>query len=191
MDAKRQVFKTLDEVCLPDTILASNTSSLCVTEMAASTNRPDKVVGIHFFNPPPMMKLVEIVKTLVCSDETIITATKFAQSIGKTTVSVTDTPGFIVNRLLWPYMFDAVHMMEMGIATAEDIDQGMMLGCNHPMGPLALADLIGIDVLEEVGNILYEELKDPKYAVPPLIKRMVLAGQLGRKSGKGFYDYQK
>lgn len=190
MDEKKRVFGTLDRVCRPETILASNTSCLSVTEMAMSTKRAGKVLGIHFFNPAPVMKLVELVRTIVCSEETIKTARDFAVSLGKTPVMAPDMPGFIVNRLLIPYELDAIRLLESGVATKEDIDQAVSLGLNHPMGPLALCDLIGLDVVHFVAGALYDEFKEPRYASPILLKKMVLAGQLGRKTGKGFYEYK-
>jgi len=189
MDAKRDVFRALDGVCPQDTILTSNTSCLSITEMAMATKRPDKVVGLHFFNPAPVMKVAELVTTIVTSEETVNTVKAFGQSLGKTVVITQDQPGFIVNRLLVPFLFDAMRMYESGLATREDIDQGVVGGLNHPMGPLTLADLIGLDTLCLLGDAMYEELKDAKFSPPILLKKMVIAGQLGRKSGKGFYDY--
>jgi 3-hydroxybutyryl-CoA dehydrogenase len=191
MAEKRKVFAALDGACREDAILASNTSCLSVTEMAVATKRPDKVLGIHFFNPVPVMKPVELVRTILTSGETIAAARDFAQSLGKSVVVSPDTPGFIVNRLLTPYLLDAVGLLESGIASREDIDQAVSLGLNHPMGPLALADLIGLDTLYSISTALYDEFKDPRYAAPPLLRRMVLARWLGRKTGKGFYDYPK
>jgi 3-hydroxybutyryl-CoA dehydrogenase len=191
MEEKKKVFSILDRVCQKDAILATNTSCLSVTEMAMATERPDRVLGIHFFNPVPVMRSVELVKTILCSDETIQTAREFSQSLGKSVVVSPDTPGFIVNRLLTPYELDAIRLLENGVATREDIDQAITLGLNHPMGPLALADLIGLDTLYSIAGALYEEFKDPRYAAPPLLRRMVLAGWLGRKTGKGFYDYPR
>ena len=189
MDAKKDAFRTLDGICPQDTILASNTSCLSITEMAMATKRPDKVVGLHFFNPAPVMKVAELVTTIVSSEETVATVKAFGQSLGKTVVITQDQPGFIVNRLLVPFLFDAMRMYESGLATREDIDQGVVGGLNHPMGPLTLADLIGLDTLCLLGDAMYEELKDPKFSAPILLKKMVIAGQLGRKSSKGFYDY--
>ena len=191
LDEKKKVFASLDKMCPPHVILASNTSCLSVLDMAIATGRPTQVLGMHFFNPVPMMKLVEIVRTIVTSDETIETAIAFGQSVDKTVVHAQDTPGFIVNRLLMPYLMNAIRMFEQGVATKEDIDQGMVLGCNHPMGPLTLLDLVGIDTAYYVSLAMYDEFKDPLCAPPTLLKKMVTAGHLGRKSGKGFYDYNK
>ncbi|MBC7264489.1 MAG: 3-hydroxybutyryl-CoA dehydrogenase [Chloroflexi bacterium] len=189
MSMKKEVFATLDRICPPHTILASNTSSLCITEMAAVTKRGDKVLGLHFFNPVPVMPLLEIVRTILTSDETLSVAQEFGKSLGKTTIIAKDTPGFIVNLLLVPYLLDAIRALESGIASREDIDNAMKLGCGHPMGPLTLADFVGLDTTYYIANVMFEEFKEPRYAPPPLLKRMVLAGHLGRKSGKGFYDY--
>lgn len=189
MEAKKGVFAELDKVCPPHAILASNTSSLCITEMASVTKRGDKVLGLHFFSPAPVMKLLEIVRTILTSDEIFETAQGFGESLGKMIVVAKDTPGFIVNLLLVPYLLDAIRAFENGLATKEDIDAAMKLGCNHPMGPLTLADFIGLDTIYHIANVMYEECKDPRYAAPPLLRRLVLAGHLGRKTGKGFYDY--
>lgn len=190
MAEKRRVFSTLDKICPPSTILASNTSCLSVMEMAMSTKRPAQVLGLHFFNPVPVMKPVEIVRTLVTSDATVATVRAFSESLGKKVIIAKDVPGFIVNRLLIPYLLDAIRLLESGTASKEDIDDGMVLGCNHPMGPLALADFIGLDTVFFIANALYDEFKDAKCAPPPLLKKMVTAGYLGRKRGKGFYDYK-
>lgn len=187
---KRIVFAALDRVCSPQTILASNTSSIAIMEMAAATNRPDRVIGIHFFNPAPVMRGLELIRCLATSDETLETARTFGQSIGKTVIVTKDTAGFLVNRLLMPYILDAIRLYEAGVASKEDIDNGMVLGCNHPMGPLALADLLGLDILNHIAHTLYEEFGEPRFMSPPLLKRMVLAGHLGRKSGEGFYEYK-
>jgi 3-hydroxybutyryl-CoA dehydrogenase len=190
MTLKKEIFAKLDGILPPHAILASNTSSLCVTEMASVTRRGDKILGIHFFNPVPVMPLIEFVRTILTSDETMDAAHKFGASLGKTMVTAKDTPGFIVNRLLIPYMLDAVRVYEQGLATKEDIDTAIKLGLNHPMGPLTLFDFVGLDTGLFIADAMFEEYKDEKYAAPPLLRRMVLAGQLGRKSGKGFYDYK-
>jgi 3-hydroxybutyryl-CoA dehydrogenase len=190
MSVKVQVFSELDKVLPPHAVLASNTSSLCITEMASATNRGDKVLGIHFFNPVPVMPLIELVRTILTSDETMESARQFGASLGKAMVTAKDTPGFIVNRLLIPYLLDAVRVYEDGLATREDIDAAVKLGLNHPMGPLTLLDFVGLDTTLFIADAMFEEYKDARYAAPPLLRRMVLAGQLGRKSGKGFYDYR-
>jgi 3-hydroxybutyryl-CoA dehydrogenase len=190
MDLKKEIFAELDEILSPHAVLASNTSSLCITEMASVTDRGDKVLGIHFFNPVPVMPLIEFVRTILTSDETMEIAHDFGASLGKTMVTAKDTPGFIVNRLLIPYILDAVQLYENGLASKEDIDNAIRLGLNHPMGPLTLLDFVGLDTCLFIADAMYEEYKDSKYAAPPLLRRMVLAGHLGRKSGKGFYDYQ-
>lgn len=190
LEIKKQVFAELDKVCPKHAILATNTSSVCVIEIAAATDRLDKVLGLHFFNPIQVMKLLEIVKTIAASDETIEQCKVFGESIGKTVVIVKDMPGFIVNRLLTPFTLNAIRMLEANIATRDDIDAAVRLGLNHPMGPLELADLIGLDVIYHSANTRYEELKEPQYAPPPLLKRMVNAGWLGRKTGRGFYKYK-
>lgn len=186
---KKEVFQTLDQVCPSHTLLASNTSSLSITEMAAATGRADKVLGLHFFNPAFLMKLVEVVKGLETSQETVDLAYGFAEKLGKTAVLSKDTPGFIVNLLLIPYLLDAARVYENGLASAADIDNAMKLGAGYPMGPLTLMDMIGIDVCVKVGDILFDAYRETKYNVPPLLRRMVLAGHLGRKSGRGFYSY--
>jgi 3-hydroxybutyryl-CoA dehydrogenase len=190
MDLKKDIFSILDNACPPHTILASNTSCLSVTEMAMSTNRPGKVLGMHFFNPVPVMRPVELVKTILTSEETLNTAKEVGKSLGKEVVIAQDTPGFIVNRLLIPYLLDTMRMLEAGIATREDIDQGIVLGLNHPMGPLTLSDFVGLDTLLFIADAMYEEFKNPAFAAPPLLRKMILAGWFGRKSGKGFYDYK-
>ncbi len=189
MTIKKEVFAKLDRVLPQHAILASNTSSLCVTEMASVTGRGDKVLGIHFFNPVPVMPLIEFVRTILTSDETMETARQFGASLGKTMVTAKDTPGFIVNRLLVPYLLHAVRIYEDGLATREDIDTAIKLGLNHPMGPLTLLDFVGLDTCLFIADAMFDEYKDPRYAAPPLLRRMVLAGHLGRKSGRGFYEY--
>lgn len=191
MEAKRALFAELDELCKPGTILATNTSSLSITEIAAATKRPDKIIGMHFFNPVPAMKLVEIIKGLTTSDETRDTILELTASLKKTPVEVSEAPGFVVNRILIPMINEAAGVLADGVADAEGIDNAMKLGANHPMGPLALGDLIGLDVCLAIMNVLYTEYGDPKYRPHTLIKKMVRAGQLGMKSGKGFFDYSK
>jgi 3-hydroxybutyryl-CoA dehydrogenase len=191
MEVKKQVFAELDGICPPHAILASNTSSLCITEMASVTKRPDKVLGLHFFNPVPVMPLLELVRTILTDDETLQTAQEFGKALGKTAVVAKDTPGFIVNLLLVPFLLDVVRAVENGVATREDIDTAIKLGLNHPMGPLTLLDFIGLDTTLFIADAMYGEFKDPRYAAPPLLRRMVLAGHLGRKTGQGFYDYSK
>jgi 3-hydroxybutyryl-CoA dehydrogenase len=190
MSLKKELFAELDGILPPHAILASNTSSLCVTEMAGVTKRGDKVLGIHFFNPVPVMPLIEFVRTILTSDETMAIARQFGASLGKTMVTAKDTPGFIVNRLLIPYILDAVRIYENGLATREDIDTAVKLGLNYPMGPLTLFDFVGLDTGLFIADAMFEEYKDERFAAPPLLRRMVLAGHLGRKSGKGFYDYK-
>ncbi len=190
MALKKEVFGALDRLCPPHTILSSNTSSLSITEMAAATQRPGQVIGLHFFNPVPVMPLLEIVRALLTNDETLEFAKSFGASLGKTTIVAKDTPGFIVNLLLIPFLLDSVRALESGKATKEDIDTGVKLGLNHPMGPLTLGDFVGLDTTLFVADAIYEELKDPRYAAPTLLRRMVMAGRLGRKSGAGFYDYR-
>ncbi len=188
-ETKREVFRRLDEVTKPDVILASNTSSIPIADLGAATNRPDRVVGMHFFNPVPVMGLIEIVKAITTSEETVEFARAFGVVLGKATVLSRDRAGFIVNMLLIPYLNGAIRMVEDGFATREDVDTAVHLGLGHPMGPLRLLDLIGLDTAMHVANVLYEEFKEPLFAPPPLLKRMVTAGHLGRKTGKGFYDY--
>ena len=189
MAIKKEVFADLDRICPPRTILGSNTSCLCVTEMASVTRRGDKLLGLHFFNPAPVMKLLEIVRTILTSDETLATCRAFGESLGKTVVVAPDTPGFIVSRLLIPYLLSAIRLVENAVASTEDIDQSMRLGTNTPMGPLQLSDFIGLDTMLHIAEQMFGEFKDPAYTAPPLLRRMVLAGRLGRKTGKGFYDY--
>jgi 3-hydroxybutyryl-CoA dehydrogenase len=189
VELKREVFSELDRLCSPATILASNTSSIPIAELAGSTRRPEKVVGLHFFSPVPVMKLLELVRALRTSDETVEVGRALGERLDKEVILTKDRAGFIVNMLLIPYLVAAIRMFEEGFATREDIDTGMRLGCAHPMGPLQLADFIGLDVTYEVCNSLFEEFKDPAYAPPPLLKRMLAAGFSGRKSGEGFYRY--
>jgi len=190
-DLKRGIFKKLNEVTRPDVILASNTSSISIAALAAVTDRPDKVVGMHFFNPVPVMALLELVRGILTSDETLTTAREIGERMGKTPVVAKDSPGFIVNRLLIPFLLDAVRMYESGLATKEDIDTGVKLGLNHPMGPLTLADFVGLDTTLFVADVLYEEYGDPNFKAPPLLRQMVAAGLTGRKTGRGFYDWRK
>ena len=186
---KNETFARLDSICAPHALLASNTSSCTVTAMAAATRRPGQVLGLHFFNPVPLMKLVEVVRTILTDDTTVQRAYGWVQSIGKTPVQTKDSTAFIVNRLLVPSLLDAVRAYESGLATLEDIDAAMKLGCGYPMGPFTLLDLVGLDTAQYVAEVMFEEFREPRYAPPPLLKRMVMAGQLGRKSGRGFYDY--
>ena len=191
LDTKKRLFKELDSICKDHTILATNTSTLPVVEMAMATGRPDKVCGVHFFNPAPVMKLVEIVRPLTASDETAAAARAFAEACGKQAVEVKDQAGFIVNALLFPYLNNAVRLHEQGIASKEDIDEAMKGGCGFPMGPFALLDLVGLDTSLAILDALYDEFRDPNYAAVPLLRRMVSAELLGRKSGRGFFDYRK
>jgi len=191
MAEKKSVFAALDAILAPYAIIASNTSSLCITEMASVTRRGDKILGLHFFNPVPVMPLLEIVRTILTSEETLAIAKQFGASLGKTMVVAKDAPGFIVNLLLIPYALDAMRALENGVASKEDIDTAIKLGLNHPMGPLTLLDFVGLDTTLFIADAMYQEFKDPRYAAPPLLRRMVLAGHLGRKSGQGFYDYGK
>ncbi|MDQ2992908.1 MAG: 3-hydroxybutyryl-CoA dehydrogenase [Candidatus Eremiobacteraeota bacterium] len=186
---KLKLFKELDEMLAPHAIICTNTSSLCVIELAAGTKRPDKVAGLHFFNPVPLMKLVEVVRTIATTQETVDRLYAFAEKLGKEPILAQDTPGFVVNRLLIPYLLYAIRVYEGGLASKEDIDKGMKLGCGYPMGPLELLDFVGLDTTYFIAEIMFAEFKDPIMAPPPLLKRMVLAGRHGRKSGKGFYDY--
>jgi len=189
LEIKQEVLRDLDTVCAPETILASNTSSISITRLAASTDRPEKVIGMHFMNPVPLMKLVEIIRGLATDEETYGLIETATRRMGKTPVEVFDSPGFVSNRVLLPMINEAVFCLHEGVAAAESIDEVMRLGMNHPMGPLALADLIGLDVCLDILDVLYTELRDPKYGACPLLVKMVNAGRLGRKSGRGFYDY--
>jgi 3-hydroxybutyryl-CoA dehydrogenase len=186
---KNETFAKLDRICGPAALLASNTSSCTVTAMAAATGRPGQVLGLHFFNPVPLMKLVEVVRTILTDDATVRAATDWVRALGKVPVQTKDATAFIVNRLLVPYLLDAIRVYESGLASLEDIDQAMKLGCGYPMGPFTLLDLVGLDTAMYVAEVMFDEFREPRYAPPPLLKRMVMAGQLGRKSGKGFYTY--
>jgi 3-hydroxybutyryl-CoA dehydrogenase len=190
-DVKRHVFEELDTVCPASTIFASNTSSLPIIDMAIRTKRTDRFAGLHFFNPAPVMQLVEVVRALTTSDETVETLRAFVQKLGKTPVVSKDVAGFIVNRLLVPYMLDAIRVLEQSVATAEDIDTAVKLGLRHPMGPFELLDYTGLDIALHVGDIFFEEFKEPRMAPPALLRRMVAAGHLGRKTGRGFYEYDE
>jgi 3-hydroxybutyryl-CoA dehydrogenase len=189
LDTKRQTYAALESLVGDKTIFLSNTSSLCITELATATKRPDRFGGLHFFNPVPLMKLGEVIRARTTSDETYQTVFAFAQSLGKEPITAPDRPGFIVNRLLVPYLLDAIRAYENGLGTLEDIDKGMKLGCGYPMGPFTLLDFVGLDTTYYIANIMFEEFREPAYAPPPLLKRMVLAGRMGRKSGRGFYTY--
>jgi 3-hydroxybutyryl-CoA dehydrogenase len=191
LELKKKIFTDLDKICPAQTILATNTSCLSVMDIAAVTKRQEKVLGVHFFNPVPMMKLMELVKTIATSEETLKVARAFGEKVGKEVVVATDTPGFIVNRLVIPFLIDAVKMLESGTATKEDIDKAVKLGLNHPMGPFALADLVGLDTVYFICNAMYDELKDPRLAPPILLKKLVAAGHYGRKTGRGFYEYKQ
>ena len=186
---KNETFARLDAICPPHALLASNTSSCNVTAMAAATKRPAQVLGLHFFNPVPLMKLVEVVQTILTDDKSVAQAYEWVQAVGKVPVRAKDSTAFIVNRLLVPYLLDAIRVYEGGLASLEDIDTAMKLGCGYPMGPFTLLDLVGLDTTMYVAEVMFEEFREARYAPPPLLKRMVMAGHLGRKSGKGFYDY--
>ncbi|HEX5719676.1 MAG TPA: 3-hydroxybutyryl-CoA dehydrogenase [Thermoanaerobaculia bacterium] len=191
LDEKRKTFTHLDEVVKEGAIFASNTSSLTITQMSMFTRRPDRFVGLHFFNPVPVMKLCEVVRTLITSEETFKEAFEFVRSLGKEPIACRDNSGFIVNRLLVPYLLDAIRALEEGVGSAEDIDKGMQLGCGYPMGPFTLLDFVGLDTTYYIANIMFEEYREKRFAPPPLLKQMVNAGRLGRKSGRGFYEYGK
>ncbi len=189
MGPKKELFSVLDDICGPETIFASNTSSLTITDMAAATARPDRVVGLHFFNPVPVMELVEVVRTIATSDEAFSAAYSFAEALGKKPITAKDNSGFVVNLLLVPYMLDAIRQLERGVASMEDIDRAMTLGLGYPMGPFTLCDFVGIDTVYRISEIMFEEYREGRYAPPPLLKRVVSMGRFGRKTGKGFYDW--
>jgi len=189
IELKKEIFSTLDKVCGSQTIFASNTSSLTITEMAAATGRADQFVGLHFFNPVPIMKLVEVVRTIQTNAQTFDLVFEWAKSVGKTPIACKDNSGFVVNLLLVPYLLGAIRAVENGVASVEDIDKGMTLGCGYPMGPLTLLDFVGLDTTYYIANIMFDEYREAQYAPPPLLKKMVQAGFYGKKSGKGFYDY--
>jgi 3-hydroxybutyryl-CoA dehydrogenase len=189
LDLKKETYRELDRLCKPEAIFCSNTSSLTITELAAATSRADRFAGLHFFNPVPVMKLVEVVRTVATSDETFDTVFEFAKTLGKDPIRARDNSGFVVNRLLVPYLLDAIRALEEGVGSAGDIDKGMELGCGHPMGPLKLLDFVGLDTTYSIAQIMFDEYREKRFAPPPLLKRMVLAGRLGRKSGRGFYEY--
>jgi 3-hydroxybutyryl-CoA dehydrogenase len=191
LDVKREVYNVLDALCGPETIFCSNTSSLTITEMAAATRRPDRFAGLHFFNPVPVMKLVEVVRGLATSDGTVATVTAFARALGKEPVACRDNSGFIVNRLLVPYLLDAIRAHEQGVGSMEDIDTGMRLGCAHPMGPFELLDYVGLDTVHAIAEIMFAEYRETRFAPPALLKRLVLAGRFGRKTGRGFFEYDE
>lgn len=191
LELKNALWKELDGVCPAQTIFASNTSSLTIAAMAAATSRPDKMLGLHFFNPVPAMKLVEVVRTVTTSPETFDRVFDFAKSVGKEPISAKDSSGFVVNLLLVPYMLDAINALQANVASIEDIDKGMQLGAGHPMGPFVLLDFVGLDTVYKIAEIMFDEYREKRYAPPPLLKRMVLAGMYGKKTGKGFYDYSQ
>ena len=189
LNTKQEIFRTVDKIVRPEALLASNTSSISITDLAAVTDRPQQVLGLHFFNPVPVMRLIEMVIGLQTNSETIAIARQFGASLNKQVIEVKDTPGFIVNYLLIPYLLDAVRLVESGVATKEDIDSGMVLGCEHPLGPLKLLDFIGLDTTLYIAEVLYEAFRTDRYAAPPLLRQMVVAGMTGRKRGQGFYKY--
>ena len=191
LEAKREVFKALDSRCAPHAIFCSNTSSLTIAEMAAATARPDRFAGLHFFNPVPVMKLVEVVRAIGTSDETVARVTTFARSLGKEPIAARDNSGFVVNRLLVPFLLDAIRAHEQGVGSLEDVDTGMKLGCAHPMGPFELLDYVGLDTVYAIAEIMFTEYREARFAPPPLLKRLVLAGRFGRKTGRGFYEYDE
>ena len=191
LDAKKETYAALDRICKPETIFCSNTSSLTIIEMSMATKRPDRFAGLHFFNPVPVMKLVEVVQTILTSAETQKAVYAFAQSLGKEPIAARDNSGFIVNRLLVPYLLDAIRALEEGVGSVEDIDKGMRLGCNYPMGPFELLDYVGIETAYYISEIMFNEYREKRFAPPPLMKKMVLAGMYGRKSGRGFYQYDE
>lgn len=191
LEMKNAMWKELDAICPPDTIFASNTSSLTIAAMAAACGRPDRMLGLHFFNPVPLMKLVEVVRTITTGDQTAETAFEFAKKLGKEPIRAKDNSGFVVNLLLIPYMLDAINALEANVASVEDIDKAMQLGAGHPMGPFTLLDFVGLDTTHKIAEIMFDEYREKRYAPPPLLKRMVIAGMYGRKSGKGFYDYSQ
>ncbi len=191
LDAKRELFAALDGLCAPATIFASNTSSLAIGDMAAATRRPERFVGLHFFNPVPLMRLVEVVRTLDTAPDVFDAACAFGAAVGKTVVRAKDSPGFVVNLLLVPYLLDAIRALEAGVASKEDIDAGMKLGCGYPMGPFELLDFVGLDTTLYIADIMFHEFKEYRYSAPPMLRRLVAAGRHGRKSGRGFYDYAR
>ena len=186
---KRSLFRDLDALCCPTTIFASNTSSLPISDIAAATSRPDRFVGLHFFNPVPVMALVEVVRTLLTGQEAFESAVAFVRALGKVPISAKDASGFVVNLLLVPYMLDAIRQLERGVASISDIDTGMVLGCGHPMGPFTLCDFVGLDTLHRISEIMYQEYREERYAPPPLLRRLVTLGRFGKKNGRGFYDW--
>lgn len=191
LELKNTLWKQLNSVCPPETLFASNTSSLTIAAMAAACGRPDRMLGLHFFNPVPQMKLVEVIRTITTSDETMDIAFAFVQQLGKEPIRAKDNSGFVVNLLLVPYMLDAIRALEAGVASVEDIDKGMQLGAGYPMGPFTLLDFVGLDTTYKIAEIMFDEYREKRYAPPPLLKRMVTAGMFGRKSGRGFYDYSE